>query len=498
MAQLPEGTVTLLFTDIEGSTRLVQELGRAAYVDALEAHRRLLREVVERHGGVEVEMQGDSFHFAFASARAAAEAAADAQRALAAHDWGAKPVRVRMGLHTGEPAVSGSLYAGEDVHRAARVMDAANGGQVLLSARTTDLLGDGMPEGTGGRQLGRYLLRDFDRPEPLVELVVDGSVHGRRPPRARRVRDGRHRRLAVVVALLLAVAATAGAIGALRGGPGGPTQNVLVAVDADTARVEHRIPVGDAPSAVVANAATAWVLNANDATVSEVDARAYRVRRTIGTTGTPLDIALAGGALWVFDRPTTILRIDPVTGVVLKRITFRVPRTIFAPIGFLRAARGALWATQEDTLLRIDTRTLSRRATPLPDWGPVATGAGSVWISADEAIYRLDGRGRRIVASIPYPASALSFGGGWLWATDQAANGVAQFDPNTNRLVRTVRVGIGPAAIAYGDHALWVATQEGELVEVDPQSGDVLARIRVGGTPNAVTVVGRRVWVAVG
>ena len=140
MADLPHGTVTLLFTDIEGSTRLLQELGEAAYVRALEDHRRLLREAFSAHGGVEVEMQGDSFHFAFADPCEAVIAASQAQRSLAEYGWEHAPIRVRIGIHTGEPLVTGHLYAGLDVHRAARVMSAGHGGQVLLSDATHRLV----------------------------------------------------------------------------------------------------------------------------------------------------------------------------------------------------------------------------------------------------------------------------------------------------------------------------------------------------------------------
>jgi class 3 adenylate cyclase len=116
-ADLPSGTVTLLFTDIEGSTRMLQELGREAYVRALTDHRRLLREAFTSHGGVEVEMQGDSFHFAFPYARDAVAAAVAGQRALAEHAWETQPINVRIGLHTGEPMQADGLYAGLDVHR---------------------------------------------------------------------------------------------------------------------------------------------------------------------------------------------------------------------------------------------------------------------------------------------------------------------------------------------------------------------------------------------
>src|SRR5439155_22619957 len=119
MSALPSGTVTLLFTDIEGSTRLLQQLGRERYVEALEAHRRLLRDAFAGHRGVEVEMQGDSFHFAFASARDAVAAAAEGQQVLALHKWESEPLRVRIGIHTGEPLASDNLHAGLHVHRAA-------------------------------------------------------------------------------------------------------------------------------------------------------------------------------------------------------------------------------------------------------------------------------------------------------------------------------------------------------------------------------------------
>src|SRR5215472_15918334 len=135
MPELPRGTVTLLFTDIEGSTRLLHELGDA-YGGALAEHRRVLREAFRRHGGVEVDTQGDAFFVAFARASDAVAAAEDGQRALANG-----PVKVRIGIHTGEPTVTADGYAGLDVHRAARIAASGHGGQVLLSQSTRDLAG---------------------------------------------------------------------------------------------------------------------------------------------------------------------------------------------------------------------------------------------------------------------------------------------------------------------------------------------------------------------
>jgi DNA-binding SARP family transcriptional activator/class 3 adenylate cyclase len=177
MAELPRGTVTLLFTDIEGSTRLLQKLGRERYLRALADHRRLLRDAFERHGGIEVEMQGDSFHFAFAHARDAVAAAAEGQRALALHRWEDEPIRVRIGLHSGEPTVTDHLYAGLDVHRAARVMSAGHGGQVLLSASTRELVSQDPPDGVSLRDLGEHALKDLDEPERIYQLDVVGLSH---------------------------------------------------------------------------------------------------------------------------------------------------------------------------------------------------------------------------------------------------------------------------------------------------------------------------------
>ena len=180
MPQLPTGTVTLLFTDIEGSTRLLQELGRDEYVRALEAHRQLLRDAFTAHGGVEVEMQGDSFHFAFETAQKAVEAAAVGQRALAAYPWPDEALRVRIGLHTGTPMVSEGLYAGLDVHRAARVMQAAHGGQVLLSEQTARLLE--ASDELALVDLGERRLKDLIEPLRLYQLAGEGLEKEFPPP----------------------------------------------------------------------------------------------------------------------------------------------------------------------------------------------------------------------------------------------------------------------------------------------------------------------------
>jgi class 3 adenylate cyclase len=159
MSDLPSGTVTLLFSDIEGSTRLLDELGPEGYRDALGEHRRLLRAAFGRHRGYEVDYQGDAFFVAFQDAAAAVEAAREAQAALADG-----PIGVRMGLHTGKPLLDPPKYVGRDVHLAARVMGAAHGGQVLLSKVAADLVEGQLSD------LGEHRLKDFDEPVWLFQL----------------------------------------------------------------------------------------------------------------------------------------------------------------------------------------------------------------------------------------------------------------------------------------------------------------------------------------
>jgi predicted ATPase len=160
----------MLFTDIEGSTRLLQGLGRDAYVRALEQHRCLLRDAFTSEGGVEVEVQGDSFHFVFAHARDALLAAAAGQRALAEHAWESEPIRVRIGIHVGEPVISDNLYAGLDVHRAARLMSAGHGGQVLVSEATRGLVESELPSELSLRPLGTHRLKDLLAPERIYQF----------------------------------------------------------------------------------------------------------------------------------------------------------------------------------------------------------------------------------------------------------------------------------------------------------------------------------------
>ena len=172
MAELPSGTVTFLFTDIEGSTRLLARL-RDRYAEVLAQHQRVLRAAFDAFDGREVHTEGDAFFVAFARATDAVAAAIAGQRALASESWpDGVDVRVRIGVHTGEAAVSMDDYVGLDVHRAARICSAGHGGQVLVSSSTRELVADQLPHDVALRDLGEHRLKDLDRPEHLFQAVA--------------------------------------------------------------------------------------------------------------------------------------------------------------------------------------------------------------------------------------------------------------------------------------------------------------------------------------
>jgi class 3 adenylate cyclase len=174
MTSLPSGTVTFVFSDIEGSTELLKRLGDR-YSELIAGHRQITRDIFGAHAGVEIDVQGDSFFFAFARARDAVAAAVETQRAHAEHDWPAgETVGVRLGLHTGEPAVGEQGYLGLDVVRASRLCMMGHGGRVLLSETTRALLGSSLPEGVSVHPLGERRLKDIDEPERVFELAIEG------------------------------------------------------------------------------------------------------------------------------------------------------------------------------------------------------------------------------------------------------------------------------------------------------------------------------------
>jgi predicted ATPase/class 3 adenylate cyclase len=248
MPAIPTGTVTFFFSDIEGSTRLLSDLGHDAFGTLLDAHAAVIRAAIAEGDGTEIRTEGDAFFAAFPTATGALAAAVGTQRGLAAHPWpDGATIRVRIGLHTGEGSLGGDDYLGIDVNKAARIAATGHGGQVVLSATTAALTTSDLPAGVALRGLGSHLLKDFAEPEDLHDVAIDGlddafpplrTLDPRRTvlPSTRTSFVGREPELVAVAA-----AVTSSRLTTLTG-PGG-TGKTRIAVEAATA-VQHRFADG--------------------------------------------------------------------------------------------------------------------------------------------------------------------------------------------------------------------------------------------------------------
>ncbi len=509
MTDLPRGTVTFLFTDIEGSTRLLKQVGDR-YGDILDAQRRILREAVEARDGREVDTQGDSFFFAFARANAALGAAVAAQRGLAEFEWPDDcEVRVRMGLHTGEPVVGEERYTGLGVHRAARIGAAAHGGQVLPSGATRELVDDEVG-GVSVRELGLYRLKDFDRPERLYQLDIEGLQTAFPPLKAETVSERpRQRRRAIVLSALAGVMAAAVAIPIFafgQGGGGGRTASSGAAtgdslgfVDPSNGRLVADTGVGATPSHVAVGDGAIWVTNTDGHSVSKIDPATRSTEDTIEVGSSPSGITTGNGAVWVADAlDGTVSRIDPDTNTVVQKIDVGN-----GPVGVLYAA-GSVWVanTGDSTITRIDAAT-GRAGKPLPVAGTeLAYGAGSLWASQRGAnhVARIDPANGETVALIAVGngPTGIAFGAGAVWVANTLDGTVTRIDPETNAQAAVIPVGNGPTSVAADARGVWVSDQYGgTLVKIDPLTNRLARPIDVGNGPQGIALAGPDVLVAV-
>jgi YVTN family beta-propeller protein len=518
MAELPTGTVTFLFTDIEGSTQLERRL-RELYGDVLAAHQRLLREAVAAHGGQEVDTQGDSFFFAFARARDAVAAAVDAQRALAAYDWREEgQVRVRMGLHTGEASVADGRYVGLAVHRAARISAAGHGGQILLARPTRDLVEDDLPSGQHVRDLGEARLKDLPRPEHIFQLNVEGlpsqfpslkTVDQQELAEAAQAAIARRRSRRFVALALLAggvagAAALAAALVLTRGSEGvtvGP--NSVAVVDPAKNEIVDAIPVGARPTAIAASKDAVWI-GAVDGTVTKIDARTRETGRSFGVEATPTSLAVGRGAVWVAHGNLGALRrIDLRYGEVGEPLDVVATRHLALVVGAVAVGPAGVWAAFGDgTVAQVDaagtrviqsgySANIARALAVEKRWVWAVNLDGSVSQITPTTATPL---GREVSVGRGPTAIVGAHGAQWVTAFDDDA--VSRLE---NFSATPVRVGDGPVAIAAGAEAIWVANaNDGTVSRVDPERQQVVETIQIGQRPTGVAVAGGAIWVAVG
>lgn len=520
MADLPSGAVTFLFTDIEGSTRLVKQL-RERYGEVLQEHQRLLREAFEAHGGHEVDTQGDSFFVAFSSAREALLAAVEGQRALLAHAWpdGVR-IKVRIGLHTGHATASEGRYTGLAVHRAARIGAAGHGGQILVSQATQNLLEDEEEEDLHVflQDLGEQRLKDLDRPVRLYQAAADGlptEFPPLRPdaepaPVEPAVPPWRRPAVIAVAAVAFAALIAAATLALLlRDGGGHVTvlPNSVAVIDPDTGRVVDSVPVGTRPGPIAFGAGSIWVGDLDDQTVTRIDSESRKVLHHIGLDGrTPTGLAFGFGRVWVaHGLRGQLSRIDPQFNEVSPPID--VAGTAFgSPNGSVAVGAGSVWAVFGDsTLARIDPATErvaeSARAGSLP--AGIVFGSGSLWVSnsgaATVARYNPATFAEAPIDTIHVGKrpTGVAAGERVIWVANMGDDTVMRIDPDSGSTV-PIAVGESPTAIAVGADAVWVADSAGgTLSRIDPATNEVERPIELGNSPSGIVLADGFLWVTV-
>jgi YVTN family beta-propeller protein len=521
---------TVMFTDVEASTDITTRLGDDAAAALLATNNRIVLDQVAAHGGRDVRSTGDGFLVVFDSARAAVSCALAIQRELTGQEH---PVRVRIGLNAGEMLESGDELFGAAINLAARVMDRADGGEILTTDTVRGLVGT--MAGASFRDRGRVALKGFAERHRLYQ-IRPAEV---RPEPAAPARPSRRSRrtwallsaaiLAAAVAVAVAIVHDSGSAAAVDV----PANSVAV-VDPRTRSVVDVMSVGENPGPVSAGAGGVWVLNLGSATLSRIDVRTRRLLETKGiggTTsggGTPGNVGASAQEVWVNAAgcngpdPGALLHVfsaadgdlagvDDVSlaGAVPEPRGPDVPPHGLTGCGLVARGTSAWVATNfPPGIARVDHDTVAGRSQvvwgrPLPNLtDTLAVGHGSVWAvdPAQHIIRRLDPKTGRITAQLHAGLDpvAIAADARAVWVADAGDNSVSRIDPRTNGVAQAIAVGNGPVALASGDGAIWVALGDGGSVErIDPRTNRVTATIAVGHRPQGIAVAGGLVWVTV-
>ncbi len=512
MAELPHGTVTLLFTDIEGSTQLQHRLGER-YQEVVGEHRRLLEAAFAEHGGVIVDRQTESFFVVFTRARHAAQAAADAQLALAEHVWpDGVQVKVRMGIHSGDPEVAGDRYVGLAVSRAARIGASAHGGQVLLSSSARALLSD--HDRTALRSLGSYQLKDFEEPEPISQLVVDG-LPSQFPPLRTGTKPSRRKWLLVAAAALVLVGGIVGAVVALTGGSSGlsaigPTS--VGVIDPKTNTLVDEVPLGFKSNMIAAGEGYVWVVDPKGSTLWRIDPRTHEVSTigiAVGAGAVPFGIAVGRGAVWLAvlrGERQVVLELSPDVGDLRRTIPYggEAGGRLLFRLQPLAVGGGAVWAIDaaEGTIWRIDPR--KRKLVEELDATSLAAELGAVWIAGVSSVTKIDAATGQELGQDSIPSSqfaeigSIALGLEAVWYARSSESTLLRIDSETATTAETFSVGSGPSGIAIGAGAVWVACSgDGTVWRVDSPSGKS-TKIELGSAPGGIVAGYGAVWTSPG
>jgi YVTN family beta-propeller protein len=522
--QRTSGIATVMFTDVEASTDITTRLGDDAAASLFAAHDRIVREEVAAFGGRDVRSTGDGFLVVFDSARAAVSCALSIQRELAARE---EAIRVRIGLNAGEMLEGGGELFGAAVNLAARVMDRADGGEVLMTDTVRQLVGT--MTGASFRDRGRVALKGFPERQRLYEVrTAEGQPQRPAPPREPSRRSWRTRALvggvvlAACVSVVVALLHRSGSAEAVTVSP-----NSVAVIDPRNGRVVKAIGVDENPGPIAAGPGVVSVLNLNSETISRID---VRTRQLLGTKGVAAanNLATSPEEVWVAESacsnggdPGTLAHFyrdggveisggdDVSLATALPTSSSTVSPTAAPGCGLAARGTSAWVATNVPPgVARVDYSPVAGRshlvrARSLPHApNAIAVDRGSVWMvdSSQEVIRRIDANMAGTIKELRAGANpvAIAVDAEAVWVANAGDDSVSRIDPRTNGVRRAISVGEGPSAIAVGDGAVWVATGgDGSVSRIDPRTNRATATIRIGHRPQGIAIAGGLVWVTV-
>jgi class 3 adenylate cyclase/streptogramin lyase len=489
------GVVTIMFTDVEGSTDLARRLGDEAARRSIESYRRIVRAALADHDGREIDSIGDGFMLTFLSTRRAVACAVAIHRALEEHarEQPEEQVRVRIGLNVGEVLERGGHPFGAAVNATQRVATHARGGEIFVSEPVRHLVGT-MPD-VRFRDRGRKALKGFPERWRLFEVVW--RTPEKPKPVSKPTPTARARRRPLLIAAAVAAVAVVALAAALllRGGSETLDQvapNAVGIVDPGSGDIVGQVSVGRGPVDVAFGEGFLWVANLEGQTVSKIDPESETENDRFSPAGSqPRNIAVGEGRVWVASSFSNELVVLRPNGTVEDTIDLESPKDVAADFG-------AAWVVEgtNGRVLRIDADTY--RPTELAPGTAVAVSSNGVWVANQQrlTVYDPESLKERDRFELRFPATQIAIGSdGVVWVTHLSDDAVSRVDPDSSAAAFE-GVADDPTGIAVDDGAVWVASSLGSsLVRLDPDSGQVTRVIQLGSSPQAVAVAAGRVWV---
>jgi YVTN family beta-propeller protein len=389
------------------------------------------------------------------------------------------------------------------LYRSGRQAEALDAYQAARRTLVEEL---GIEPGRELRELHQRILNqdpDLDLPDPATDLESLGVQAGVEP--RQRLLTKRVRWLLLTSAVLILGSVTALLVEILGRNDNQSVvvvPNSLGAIDASSGKVVAVTPVGDTPTSVVVDRDAVWVLNSGEQTLSRVDPKSHSVLRTIPAGSSPSDLAVRGGSIWVASSAFGLSQIDVDSGALLHTIELpSVPNPLArgADASWVATDAAAVWATGDGSATRVRPSAVHAVPGGLGCCNGIAIGYGSVWVTDDAGITRLDARTGARLARIPLPfaGSRIAAGAGAVWVIDPNGNSVWAIDPRTDQVLRTVNVGPNPQGVAVGARSVWVATAGGDVARIDPTAFRVVDTIPIGGTPAGIAVGLGQVWITI-